>query len=380
MTATSSPTTAFTRFTALDVFRGLTVCFMIIVNTSGNGATTYWPLKHADWNGFTPTDLVFPSFLFAVGNALSFVMKRWETLKQSEVLLKILKRTVLIFLIGYLMYWFPFFKLDEQAHLTLSPISHTRIMGVLQRIALCYGIVALMVYYLGTKKTIWLGVFSLLVYWALLLIFGTPGAEFSKTGNAVLRLDIWLFGPNHLYRGEGFPFDPEGLLSTIPALFNVIGGYAAGRYLQRKGKSYEGLAKLLLTGFALLLIAYCWDSWFPVNKKLWTSSYAVLTVGLDCLILGTIIYITEFLGKTKGSHFFLVTGKNPLFIYLMSELGVTIMWMVKIGNESVFSWLYNHIFKFTGDYLGAFLFSVWWMLTCWVVGYLLDRRRIYIKL
>ena len=380
MTATPSPTTAFTRFTALDVFRGLTVCFMIIVNTSGNGATTYWPLKHADWNGFTPTDLVFPSFLFAVGNALSFVMKRWETLKQSEVLLKILKRTVLIFLIGYLMYWFPFFKLDEQAHLTLSPISHTRIMGVLQRIALCYGIVALMVYYLGTKKTIWLGVFSLLVYWALLLIFGTPGAEFSKTGNAVLRLDIWLFGPNHLYRGEGFPFDPEGLLSTLPALFNVIGGYAAGRYLQRKGKSYEGLAKLLLTGFALLLIAYCWDSWFPVNKKLWTSSYAVLTVGLDCLILGTIIYITEFLGKTKGSHFFLVTGKNPLFIYLMSELGVTIMWMVKIGNESVFSWLYNHIFKFTGDYLGAFLFSVWWMLTCWVVGYLLDRRRIYIKL
>ena len=380
MTATSSPTTAFTRFTALDVFRGLTVCFMIIVNTSGNGATTYWPLKHADWNGFTPTDLVFPSFLFAVGNALSFVMKRWETLKQSEVLLKILKRTVLIFLIGYLMYWFPFFKLDEQSYLGLSPISHTRIMGVLQRIALCYGLVALMVYYLGTKKTIWLGVFSLLAYWALLLIFGTPGAEFSKTGNAVLRLDIWLFGPNHLYRGEGFPFDPEGLLSTIPALFNVIGGYAAGRYLQRKGKSYEGLAKLLLTGFALLLIAYCWDSWFPVNKKLWTSSYAVLTVGLDCLILGTIIYITEFLGKTKGSHFFLVTGKNPLFIYLMSELGVTIMWMVKIGNESVFSWLYNHIFKFTGDYLGAFLFSVWWMLTCWVVGYLLDRRRIYIKL
>jgi predicted acyltransferase len=380
MAVTPSPTNASTRFTALDVFRGLTVCFMIIVNTSGNGATTYWPLKHADWNGFTPTDLVFPSFLFAVGNALSFVMKRWDTLKQSEVLFKILKRTVLIFLIGYLMYWFPFFKLDAQSHLTLSPISHTRIMGVLQRIALCYGIVALMVYYLGTRKTIWLGVFSLLAYWALLLIFGTPGAEFSKTGNAVLRLDTWLFGPNHLYGGEGFPFDPEGLLSTLPALFNVIGGYAAGRYLQRKGKNYEGLAKLLLTGFALLLVAYCWDSWFPVNKKLWTSSYALLTVGLDCLILGTIIYITDFLGKTKSTHFFLVTGKNPLFIYLMSELGVTIMWLVKIGNESVFSWLYNHIFKFSGDYLGAFLFSVWWMLTCWFVGYLLDRRKIYIKL
>lgn len=381
MAKSPSPTVApFYRFTALDIFRGLTVCFMIIVNTSGNGATTYWPLKHADWNGFTPTDLVFPSFLFAVGNALSFVMKRWDTMKQSEVLWKIFKRTVLIFLIGYLMYWFPFFKLDAQSHLILSPVSQTRIMGVLQRIALSYGITALMVYYLGTKKTIWLGVFSLIAYWVLLLLFGTAGAEFTKTGNAVLRLDTWLLGTNHLYMGEGFPFDPEGILSTLPALFNVIAGYAVGRYLQLKGKSYEGLTKLLLAGFALLFIAYCWDSWFPVNKKLWTSSYAVLTVGLDCILLGAIIYVTDFLGKTKGTHFFLVTGKNPLFIYLMSELGVTVMWLVKIGNESVYAWLYHHIFSIAGEYFGAFLFALWWMLTCWFVGYLLDKKKIYIKL
>jgi predicted acyltransferase len=375
-----SSTATFTRFTALDIFRGMTVCFMIIVNTSGNGATTYSPLLHADWNGFTPTDLVFPSFLFAVGNAMSFVMKRWDTMKQSEVLAKIFKRTVLIFLIGYLMYWFPFFKLDAQSHFILSPIAHTRIMGVLQRIALCYGITALMVYYLGTKKTIWLGVISLLAYWVLLLVFGEAGAEFSKTGNAVLRLDTWLLGANHLYGGEGFPFDPEGVLSTLPALFNVIGGYAVGRFLQQKGKSYEGLTQLLLAGFALLFVAYCWDSWFPVNKKLWTSSYAVLTVGLDCLLLGLIIYVTDFLEKTKGTRFFIITGKNPLFIYLMSELGVIVMWLIKIGNESSFSWLYNHVFSLAGDYFGAFLFALWWMLTCWFVGYILDRKKIYIKL
>jgi len=368
------------RFTALDVFRGLTVCFMIIVNTSGNEATTFWPLKHAAWNGFTPTDLVFPSFLFAVGNALSFVMKRWETMKQPEVLWKILKRTALIFLAGYLMYWFPFFKLDAQSHLILSPVSQTRIFGVLQRIALCYGIVALMVYYLGTKKTIWLGAVFLLAYWVLLITFGVHGAELTKTGNAVLRLDTWLFGVNHLYMGEGFPFDPEGLLSTLPALFNVIAGYAVGRFLQQKGKTYEGLAKLLLTGFALLFIAYCWNSFFPVNKKLWTSSYAVLTVGLDCILLSAIIYFTDFIGKTKGTHFFLVAGKNPLVIYLLSELGVTTMWLIHIGKEPLFAWLYNHIFIFTGDYLGAFLFSVWWMLSCWLVGYVLDRKKIYIKL
>jgi predicted acyltransferase len=380
MAQSPSPTGTFARFTALDIFRGMTVCFMIIVNTSGNGATTYWPLKHADWNGFTPTDLVFPSFLFAVGNALSFAMKRWDTMKQSEVLAKIFKRTVLIFLIGYLMYWFPFFKLDAQSHFILSPIAHTRIMGVLQRIALCYGITALMVYYLGTKKTIWLGVISLLAYWVLLLVFGEAGAEFSKTGNAVLRLDTWLLGANHLYGGEGFPFDPEGVLSTLPALFNVIGGYAVGRFLQQKGKSYEGLTQLLLAGFALLFVAYCWDSWFPVNKKLWTSSYAVLTVGLDCLLLGLIIYVTDFLEKTKGTRFFIITGKNPLFIYLMSELGVIVMWLIKIGNESSFSWLYNHVFSLAGDYFGAFLFALWWMLTCWFVGYILDRKKIYIKL
>jgi len=353
---------------------------MIIVNTSGNGDTTFWPLKHADWNGFTPTDLVFPSFLFAVGNALSFVMKRWETMKQSEVLWKIFKRTALIFLAGYLMYWFPFFKIDAQSHFLLSPISQTRIMGVLQRIALCYGIVALMVYYLGTKKTIWIGVILLLAYWALMLIFGVPGAELTKHGNAVLRLDTWLFGVNHLYRGEGFPFDPEGVLSTLPAFFNVIGGYAAGLFLQQKGNSYEGLSKLLLAGFILLFIAYCWDPFFPVNKKLWTSSYAVLTVGLDCIILSGIIYMTEVLKKTKGTYFFLVPGKNPLVVYLLSELGVTVMFMIKVGNESLFTWLYTHIFLFAGDYLGAFLFSVWWMLTCWLLGYVLDRNKIYIRL
>jgi predicted acyltransferase len=378
--ASSSTSAIADRFTALDVFRGLTICFMIIVNTSGNGATTFWPLKHADWNGFTPTDLVFPSFLFAVGNALSFVMKRMDKMKQSEVLMKILKRTVLIFGVGYLMYWFPFFKLDAQSHLVLSPISQTRIMGVLQRIALCYGIVALMIYYLGHKKTVVLGVIFLFAYWAVLALFGTSGAEYTKTGNAVLRLDTWLFGTNHLYMGEGFPFDPEGILSTLPALFNVIGGYVVGRYIQKKGKSYDMLAKLLLAGFALLFIAYCWNPLFPVNKKLWTSSYALLTVGLDCIILSAIMYVMDFQGKTKGSYFFLVTGRNPLTIYLMSELGATLLWLIHIDGTPLYSWLYIHVFSNAGAYFGSLLFAIGWMLTCWLVGYILDKKKIYIRL
>ena len=368
------------RFTALDVFRGLTICFMIIVNTSGNGATTYWPLLHADWNGFTPTDLVFPSFLFAVGNAMSFGINRWKTMSQTQVLTKIFKRTLLIFLIGYLMYWFPFFKLDAQSHLILSPISNTRIMGVLQRIALCYGIGALLVYYLGTKKSMLISVSLLIIYWILLLVFGDTGAEFTKTGNAVLKLDTWALGLKHLYTGEGFPFDPEGILSTLPAVFNVVAGYAAGIYLQKNGKNFNGLAKFFAVGAGLVLLAYFWNFLMPINKKLWTSSFATLTVGLDTMLIALIVYFIDLKGLKTGTNFFLVAGKNPLFIYLMSELGVTIMWLIQIGKSPLKPWLYEHVFVYAGDYFGAFLFAVWWMLTCWFVGYLLDKRKIYIKI
>jgi predicted acyltransferase len=368
------------RFTALDIFRGMTICFMIIVNTPGNEATTFWPLLHAHWNGFTPTDLVFPSFLFAVGNALSFVSKKWTTLPQRDVLWKIGKRTALIFLAGYLMYWFPFFKLDGQLHIIAYPIGQTRIMGVLQRIALCYGIVALLIYFFGQKKTVIIGIISLFAYWMILLFFGTPGAEFTFTGNAGMHLDMWAFGANHLYHGEGFPFDPEGILSTLPALFNVIGGYVVGNYLQQKGKSYKALTKILLAGVALLFLAYCWNDFFPVNKKLWSSSYSVLTVGLDCIILSSIVYFTDIVGIKKGTNFFIITGKNPLFIYLLSEIGANVMWKIHIGTEPLYSWLFGNVFSVAGAYAGSLLFAVWWLLVCWFAGYLLDRKKIYIRL
>lgn len=368
------------RFTALDIFRGLTVCFMIIVNTPGNEETTFAMLKHADWNGFTPTDLVFPSFLFAVGNALSFACKRWPSMSKREVLTKIGKRTVLIFLVGYLMYWFPFFSLDANSHIVFSPISHTRIMGVLQRIALCYGIVALLAYYLDRFKVLYVGIFALLLYWILLVWLGLPGMEYTKTGNAVLSLDTFLFGTNHLYTGEGFSFDPEGVLSTLPALFNVIVGYFVGHYLQQKGLSKKTLIELIIAGVGLIIIALIWNTIFPINKKLWTSPYSLLTVGLDCLILTIIIYWTDFMKMKKGNSFFIVFGKNPLAIYVLSEIGVTLMWLIPVGREPLYSFLYKNIFNHAGGYIGSLLFALWWMLTCWLVGFWLDRKKIYIKL
>jgi predicted acyltransferase len=364
------------RFLALDVFRGLTICFMIIVNTSGNGATTWAPLEHANWHGFTPTDLVFPSFLFAVGNALSFVMKKWNTFSQSQVLLKIFKRTAIIFLLGYLMYWFPFFKLDENRNFISFPISETRIMGVLQRIALCYGIAALLIYYLKPKTAFMLSAVLLLVYWWLATALG----DLTLLGNADLRLDKWLMGEKHLYHGEGVPFDPEGWLSTIPALFNVVAGFMVGKFVQQKGKTYEGLSKILLFGFALVAIAFFWNYVFPVNKKLWTSSFSLLTVGLDCMILSGIIYYTDFLNKRNGTKFLEVFGKNPLAIYLFSEILVTVLWYLpQIDGKPVPSWMYENIFVHVGSYFGAFLYAVVYMLICWMVGYLLDKNKIYLR-
>ena len=366
------------RFLALDVFRGMTICLMIIVNTPGDSSLTFAPLHHAKWDGFTPTDLVFPSFLFAVGNAMSFVMKKWEQKKTSEVLAKIFKRTLLIFLLGYLLYWFPFFHVAN-GHWSLSPIAHTRILGVLQRIALCYGFASLMVYFLKPKLIIIISIGLLLLYWVLCFWFGDPFDPLSLQGNAGLAFDRWLMGDAHLYHGEGVAFDPEGWLSTLPAIVNVVAGYIVGQHVQKEGKSYEGLTKLILAGFALLVIAYFWNFIFPINKKLWTSPFVLHTVGLDCLILGAIIYIVDMQKKIKWAWFFETVGKNPLFVYLLSEILVTVLYLVPAGNSSLFRWINLHIFSYAGDYWASLLFAVCYMLVCWSVGYWMDKRKIYVR-
>jgi len=366
------------RFLALDVFRGMTICFMIIVNTSGS-RFTYSPLEHASWNGFTPTDLVFPSFLFAVGNAMSFVTKKWNTLSQAEVLGKIFKRTLIIFLCGFLLYWFPFVTMDKANQVIFAPISHTRILGVLQRIALAYCIASLLIYYFKPGTVIAISISILLLYWAFMLIGGDAPDPLSMTGNLGYKIDMWLMGPDHMYHGEGVAFDPEGWFSTLPSVVNVTFGFMAGKFIQEKGKSYEGLAKLLLAGFALIVIGYFWDLSFPINKKLWTSSFVVYTVGLDCVILAAIIYVVDFLGRTNWTKFFTVFGKNPLFIYLLSEVGATVLYIIQVGGVSLYSWLYQNIYRHAGLYLGSLLFAISWMLFCWLIGLFLDKRKIYVR-
>ena len=371
------------RFLSLDVFRGMTICFMIIVNTPGSGAESFSPLEHAAWHGFTPTDLVFPSFLFAVGNAMSFSLDKYRQISSSVFLSKIFKRAALIFLFGYLMSWFPFFRFDAAGHITGAPFSHTRILGVLQRIALCYLFASLMIHYMSTRAAVITSVALLVGYWLLLLIFGDHAQPFSMLGNAGHLLDKSLFGPDHLYHGEGIPFDPEGLLSTLPAIVNVFIGYMAGRFIQQKGKGFETISKLMLTGALLIFIALWWNMVFPVNKKLWTSPFVLLTTGIDLLLISALIYIVEIkkLNNLSWENFFLVFGKNPLFIYILSEILVTIFYMIPAGKGgSFYGWINEILFQVVAPgALGSFLFAICYMLLCWSVGWWLNKRRIYIR-
>ena len=208
---------------------------------------------------------------------------------------------------------------------------------------------------------------------------GNTNDAYDILTNAGNRLDMWLFGQSHLYHGEGVPFDPEGLLSTLPAIVNVTAGYVAGKWIQERGHSYEGLAKLLLVGVTLIFLALCWNNFHPINKKLWTGSYVFLTVGIDCVLLAALIYVIDFLQIKRFNYFFEVFGRNPLFIYLLSELGVILMWFIPVGQKRLYAWLYDTIFIRAGPYFGSFLFAISFMMLCWLVGYVLDKRRIYVR-
>jgi len=360
---------------SLDVFRGITVALMIVVNTPGSGDTTYAPLLHAPWHGFTPTDWVFPTFMFVVGNAMAFSLVKYETLGNVAFLKKILKRTIIIFLLGYLMYWFPFFNDIQSGDFTISPLANTRIFGVLQRIALGYFLGSLILHYASRNGALIFCGVALLGYWFILYAFG----DYTLTGNAVLTLDKFILGDRHLYHGEGIAFDPEGILSTLPSVVNVIAGYFAGRFLKEKGHSYETIAKLMLVGAACLFIALCWNETFPINKKLWTSSFVVLTIGLDLLILAILVYLIEIVRNQRWTYFFEVFGKNTLFIYLLSEVGIILLYTFQVSDKSAYSWLYSSLFQKAGDYFGSLLFALSWMLICWLVGYVMDKKKIYIK-
>lgn len=367
------------RFLALDVLRGLTIALMVLVNTPGSWSTIYAPFKHAAWHGFTITDLVFPSFLFVVGNAMSFSMRKFDAQPDSVFLKKVIRRTFKIFFIGLFLSAFPFVY-RSGGELVFKDLTDMRIMGVLQRIALCYFFASLIVKNLKLKGSIILSAVILMVYWGIMYYFGDAADPYSMEGNAALKFDLLVFPAENLWRGFGFPFDPEGLLSTLPAIVNVIAGYVAGIFIQRSGNNFTTVWKLALVGLAFVIAGEIWNVFFPINKPLWTSSYVVLTIGWSLVLIGALIWIIEVVRLRSWTYFFEVFGKNPLFIFVMSGIFVMLMNVIWINGGSMKGWIYDNFFlSWLEPYNASLLFAVIYMLLMWLMGYWMDKKRIYIK-
>jgi len=386
------------RFYSLDVFRGATVCLMILVNNPGSWAHIYAPLDHAAWHGLTPTDLVFPFFLFAVGNALSFVMPKLEAGGDSLFWKKIIKRSLLIFLIGLFLTWWPFVKWSGD-HLVfkywVDPKNHEagiRILGVLARIAICYFFASIIIYYAKARVAFYIGLVLLLLYWALCFLLGDKSDPYSMTGWFGNDVDKAILHLPHMYKGEGIPFDPEGIMSTLPAIVQVIFGYLVGDYIQKKGKNFEMLSGLFVAGVALLLTGFCWDMVFPINKKIWTSSYVVYTTGLAIITIATMIYMIEFKNIKGGlSRFFDVFGKNALFVFALSAFLPKGLALIRIPDHlndkgvmvftNPWNWLYQKVLiHVPGDPKnGSLLYALCVITLMWAICYWMDKKKIYVK-
>jgi predicted acyltransferase len=365
------------RFTALDVFRGLTVFLMILVNTAGPGAPAYPALVHAKWFGFTLADAIFPSFLFAMGNAMSFATRR--RIDTAPYLTRLFKRGAIIFALGFLMYWFPFVKHTDAGWAPI-PFALTRVPGVLQRIALCYVAAGLLVRWLDVRAIVIAGMVLLLGYWAMLLFLSAPGMAYDKFATVGTRLDLWLLGPGHLYKKDS-GFDPEGLLGTLPAIVNVLAGYLAGLAVQG-GPSLSRVVRMMaLAGAALVLAGLAWSPWFPIAKKLWTGSYVLLTIGIDCVALAGIIALVEIAGAHRGTRFFTILGRNPLAIYLFSELFITAINLIPAGTDGgLYDWVGIELFqRVAPGSFGSLLCAFAYTMLCWAVGWWMDRKGLILK-
>jgi len=371
------------RFYSLDVFRGATVCLMILVNNPGSWAHIYAPLEHAPWHGLTPTDLVFPFFLFAVGNAMAFVMPKLEQAGPAIFWRKVLKRSALIFLIGLFLNWWPFIKATDYS---FKAFENVRMLGVLQRIALAYFFAAIYCFYFKGAKAFFAAMLLLLGYWALCLL-GNPADPFSLQGWFGTEIDKAILGVTHMYKGEGIPFDPEGIMSTLPSIAQVLLGYLVGNYIQEKGKSKEQLPIMLnglfVAAISMLVTGFCWDMVMPINKKIWTSSYVVYTTGLATLTIATMIYLIEIKGvKSKISQFFDMFGKNALFVFALSAFLPKGLALIKFGEGvTPWNWLYKKVYIHIpgAPENGSLAYALTVISFMWLICWWLNKKKIYIK-
>ncbi|MHA8096520.1 acyltransferase family protein [Aquirufa antheringensis] len=366
-----------TRFLSLDILRGITLAGMILVNNAGNWQFTYAPLLHAEWNGFTPTDLVFPSFLFMVGVAMRFSFKTFNYQLTPAVRNKILKRTLYLFLINYFIFYFPF------THFSFETL---RFLNVLPRIALSFCAVSFLTLKVPSKRLTWINAGILFSFWAILYFFGDAGLWMDISSNAVRKLDLFLFGESHLYHGNvvngiAIAFDPEGLLSTLPAISTCLFGYQVSLFLENQAKENKSaLLSLLGWGAVLIVVALIWDQVFPINKKLWTSSFVLLCAGIDFILIGLLNWWMETKERHFGNTFFLVFGTNSILAYGISEVIAIQLGNYQIQDMSASEWLYWHLFEpIFGKYNGSLAYAIAFVLVCWSICWVFWKKKIFLK-
>lgn len=382
------------RLLALDILRGITIAGMILVNNPGSWGKLYAPLQHAQWNGLTPTDLVFPFFMFIMGVSTYFSLKKYNFSLTGACLWKIVRRTVVIFLIGMFIAWFGLFLRGVLGTKTFSEavfcFDHIRILGVMPRLALCYGFGSIIALLVRPKALPWV-VALLLVVYSILLICGN-GFSYSDS-NIISIVDHKVLGPDHMYTstidGVTLKFDPEGLLSTLPSIAHMLIGFICGGLIMKTKDNEKRIVSLFIVGTCLTFAGFLLNYGMPINKKIWSPTFVLTTCGLASSFLALLIWIIDIKGKRRWCRFFEAFGINPLFMYCLGAILSIIIGAVKVPSSAtesgmitikglVSGWL---VPVCGGDgTLASLVFAILFVLLNWCIGYILYKKKIYIKI
>ncbi len=365
------------RLLSLDVLRGITIAGMILVNDPGSWGAVYAPLCHAYWNGLTPTDLVFPFFMFIMGVSMFFSLRKFDFTFSGRVVGKICKRFVLIFLIGVTVNWLS----------QWCPFGHLRILGVLQRLAIAYLGGALLSLWIKPKRYLWASAIILLVYFFVLWF----GNGFTLSADSILvKVDEAVFGANHVHGaylkgGVRIAFDPEGLLSALPCFAHVLLGMYVGNMLVRVKENEIRVRNLFVYGTLLFFGGYLLSYGCPINKKIWSPTFVMVTCGLASLLFALLIYFIDIKGHRKWSRFFETFGVNPLFIYVLADVLAILLGNLSFGwngeNTSIQAFVYgNMLASWMNPYFASLVYAVLFVLVNWVVARALYKRQIFIKI
>lgn len=358
------------RIVSVDIFRGMTIILMILVNTPGTWSNVYAPLRHAEWHGYTPTDLVFPFFLFIVGTSIAFAYKnkRPNAATYKKIAFRALKLIGLGLFLGAFTLSFPFFKDFEQI----------RFPGVLQRIGVVFFFASILFLNFNWKQLVWITVAILVGYWLLMTFVPVNGMESTyerASNNLANYLDVLIFG-SHSYRAD---YDPEGLLSTLPAIATALMGIFTGLIIT--GKATGKVRIMLLLGLGLLVLGHLWDLIFPINKALWTSSFVLVTAGWANIVLGIIYYLTDVKGIKSGT-IFRYAGANPITLYFLSSFISKILGRIKVdGDTSLHGWLFKTIYvhDFWSMETASLLYGLTVVAFYCALAYFMYKKGIFIK-